>query len=346
MRDLINLFRNFFGIKFNREVAALQVSKALALLAGFAGSVIFAWHLGPSQYGIYAIIFSLAGLISALVNFGVWPTTVNLLSEALGLGDREEVKNLVIYFLKVQLILTNFLWLLVIFFSHYIVGWVYKDQSFSFYLQIAAIINMLSIPFPLLTLAYQVFREINRLAAWETAKKFVSVIAGVLFVVAGIGVVGIFYGLLLSEASFFIASLIAIRWVQINHPLFPKTREIFRDFWRVSIVKYLRFGLLISVDKNLNNYVENLPGFILGVFSTPEQAGFFKVASTIGSLPQVFSSNVSRMLSSILPYKEAQTAGSIRHFYHRVAKFGTLFTAVFMGAVFVGTKFRYAMIKM
>jgi O-antigen/teichoic acid export membrane protein len=341
MSGILVWARNFSTSKFVREVSILQVGKSLSLVAGFVGTVVFARLLGPSQYGIYAIIISLAGVISALINFGVWPSTVTLISEAAGRGDRQEVKNLIIYFLKIQLVVTDVFWLLVIVFAPQLVGRFYGNPSLAFYLQLTALLNAISIPLPLLTLQYQILRRMKQVTTWETLKKILGVGGGVVLVFSGWGVEGIFYGLLIAESVFLIYATAMMFVVPKRFPIFPTVPEILSDFWRVKLVKYLKFGLQIAVDKNLNNLVGSAPGFLLGMFSTPEQAGFFKVAYGVGSLPAVFSSNISRMLSSVLPYKEAERAGSVRSYYHKVAKYGTLFAWGSIVAVAFGTWFLF-----
>jgi len=332
------IFKELVGAKFVREVTWLQVGKSLSLLAGFGASIVYANVLGPEKYGIYAIIVSLAGIISAIINFGIWPTTVTLISEAIGRKDREEVKNLIIYFLKFSLLIINAFWLVVILLAPQIVLRVYGDISLAVYLRMMALGNAVTFAGLLLVMLYQVARKIDKVTYYETLKKFVFVGAGVTFVWSGFGVVGIFYGMLVAEITFFVAAVALLASMQKILPLFPSLREVVASFWGVKISKYLKFGLQIAVDKNINNFVENLPTFMLGIFSTPEQAGLFKVGYSIGTLPKVFSSTISRLLSTIFPFKEAEQQGSLKMYYHKVAKYGSVLTLGFMAAVFIGTK--------
>lgn len=319
----------------------MQIGKAFALLAGFAGSIVFARVLGPEQYGIYAIVTSFAGIIAAFINFGAWSTTVTLISEAIGRNDKAELRNLVIYFLKITLLVTNAFWLLILVFAPQLVLWIYNDISFSTFLRLNILMNMSAPLFLLLMLSYQVFRKISRVTILEAIKKFIAVGVGVFLVISGSGVLGIFYGLLAAEFIFLLISILLIPRLAKLLPLFPTVTEIRQHFWKIKISRYLKFGLQIAVDKNLNNFVMDLPTFMLGVLSTPQQAGLFKVAHSVGMLPRVLSGTISRMLSTVFPFKEARDPGTIKQYYRRVAKYGTILTLVMIGGVAIGTFFLF-----
>lgn len=337
MNQVFGLAKLAYGMKFIRDVGVLQIGKGVALVAGFVGSVIFARILGPENYGIYAIVAAFAGIISSFINFGAWSTTVNLISKAIARQDREEVRDLIIYFLKITLLVTNILWIVVIIFAPQLVSAIYHDVSFANLLRLNVLANMSAVFFMLLTLVYQVHREIGKLTFLETARKIMSVTAGIIFVLFGYGVVGIFYGFLAVEIYFLIFSIIVLSRLSSRLPLFPSFFDIVRNFWKVKISKYLKFSLQIAADKNLNNFVVDAPTFMLGVLSTPEQAGLFKVAHSIGTLPKIFSSNISRLLATIFPFKDATDEGSLRIYYRKVAKYGTLLSISLIVAVAIGT---------
>ena len=341
MKSLFEKFYSIFGIKFVREVGILQIGKSIALVAGFAGSIVFARVLGPDIYGIYAISVSFVGVVTAFIKFGAWSTTVTLISEAIGRNDKDEVRNLVIYFLKITLLVTNGFWLLVLIFAPQLVSLVYSDISFSTFVRLNILANILAVAFLLLILSYQVFRKINRVAALESIKKITAVGIGVFFVISGWGVIGIFYGLLFAELIFLGVAIVLLPSLASRLPLFPSVKEIAQNFWKVKISRYLKFGLQVAVDKNLNNFVVDLPTFMLGVLSTPQQAGIFKVAHSVGMLPKVLSGTISRMLSTIFPFKEAKDPGTLHLYYRRVAKYGTILTFVMIGAVAAGTFFLF-----
>jgi len=337
MSNIAGLAKLAYGMKFIRDVGILQLGKAVALVVGFVGSVVFARILGPENYGLYAIVAAFAGIVSSFINFGVWSTTVNLISKAIGRQDREEVRNIIIYFLKVTLLVTNVLWLLVVIFAPQLVTLVYGDVSLANFLRLNVLVNISAVSFLLLSLTYQVFRNITKLIFLETTKKILAVSVSIIFVAAGFGVAGIFYGLLITELIFLIVSIVLLSRIANSFPLFPSFEEVVKNFWQVRISKYLKFSLQIAADKNLNNFVVDAPTFMLGILSTPEQAGLFKVAHSIGTLPKIFSSNISRLLATVFPLKDSQDPGSLKIYYKKVAKWGTMLTFGMVAAVFIGT---------
>ena len=69
MSNIAGLAKLAYGMKFIRDVGILQLGKAVALVVGFVGSVVFARILGPENYGLYAIVAAFAGIVSSFINF-------------------------------------------------------------------------------------------------------------------------------------------------------------------------------------------------------------------------------------------------------------------------------------
>src|SRR3989344_4518788 len=96
---------------------------------------------------------------------------------------------------------------------------------------------------------------------------------------------------------FSIVTLFLFHYLTKNNELLPSMIEIIKNFKKINFKKYLQFGFLVSLNKNLDKLYAGLPLIFLGMFtSAVSQIAYFKIATGYLSLPIVFLTAISRVL--------------------------------------------------
>jgi len=101
---MISRFKDFIKISFVQDVGTLETGKILSILLSAIGSIILARLLQPESYGVYGLIFAFVGLVGIFMNWGGVFASLTLLSGAYAKKDKQEVKNILTYFVKITLL--------------------------------------------------------------------------------------------------------------------------------------------------------------------------------------------------------------------------------------------------
>lgn len=290
--------------KFIQDTAVLQAGSFLSTGLSFLASIIYARVLGVSGYASYALIFAFVSLAGIFMNVGTNETAVTLMAEAYAAKDREKIKNILTYYIKITLLFSILVGLAIIIIAPMLTGKFYQSEEIGRLARVVLLANIIKIFFYFYTVVLQVARRIKRLTVLENADKILQMLLPVGLVLGGFGLRGLIYGYFASYAVFSVYSFFQYRKLRLQDELLPSWREIFAHFNKVKINYYFKFGFLIAIDKNLGTLYGTLPIFILGIFSF-EQVAFFKIATAYAALPLIFISPVSRLLLVQLPKSKA-----------------------------------------
>lgn len=334
---MIEKIRSLFKYNFVRNTAILQVGTLVSAGLSFIASVIFARILGPEQYGQYALIFSLTGLFSILMNWGADYATITLLAEAWARQDREEIKNIILFFVKTSLIAALSIGFLAIIFSPLIAGHLYHNQQIGNFARIILLGISLQFIFGLLAIILQVSRKIKELTILENINKAVGIIVPVSLVLLGLGLFGIVWGNLTAVLFFVFLSLFFYRLILRKTELLPNFKEIILGFKKAPFKKYFKFGFSIAIDKNLANLSAALPMIFLGMTVKPAEVSYFKIAFAYIGLSLIFLKPVSRLLMVQLPRSKVLGQHFLKeHFIKTTFYSFLLIIAVIIPMLFLG----------
>lgn len=302
-----------FKIRFVKDTVILQFGTLATMGANLATSVLLARILQPERYGIYALVFSLYGLIGLFGNVGVGQATVTRLAEAYAKGDEEEITNLLAFFVKMSAIMATFISIVGFLVLPYLAARMYGDSEIGHMARPLFLIAPLGVMYGLVTTILQSVRMMQQLTILESLMTILTSIFVIGFVFLGLGVSGIVYGHVLATALSSVIGLLIyhrLRW-QLGSAL-PSLRKTLKQVWQVGIKKYFGLGFLIAVDKNIVKLADLMPILLLGIFVKPEEVSYFKIAVGAIGLPLVLLGAISRNLAAKLP--EVKGRGDIREF--------------------------------
>jgi O-antigen/teichoic acid export membrane protein len=327
---MFNKLKNFFKISFVRDVATLQIGTLISVSLTVIASIVFARILQPEGYGIYALIFALAGLIGLFMNVGATQACLTLLSRAYAKKDKLEIKNILTYFIKINLLVIGIVGVIGIIFAPLISDLLYHNSRIGQLARWVLLGNVLAICFLFLTISLQSIRRIKYLAILEVLNKFFYKLLPIIFVLLGFGLLGLVFGYFLSAILFLIFSIfIYSYWAQRNEYL-PSWPEIFLNFSKIKLKKYFHFGFLIAIDKNLARIYTLLPILFLGMFAPSQDVGFFNIAFGYVTVPTLLLGAISRLLSVQLPKSQVYGSKQLKSHFFKTTLYSGLISIILM----------------
>ncbi|MFA6227921.1 MAG: oligosaccharide flippase family protein [Patescibacteria group bacterium] len=325
----------FWKLNFFRDLLFLQWGSFWDLGLSLMASVVYAHLLGVGTYGDYALIFALAALIGLFMDWGTGYATLTLLAEAYTRKNRSEIKDIITYFLKLNLIITVTFGLVAIIFTPTLAGWFYHNPLIGQLARLVIIGSIFKIFFSLLINLLQVMRKIKYLTIIENVNKFFAVVLPVILVLMGFGLAGIVYGYLLTIIGSMVFSILVYRNFSRRNPLVPSFSEIIDNFFKVKIKKYFKFGFILAIDKNLSNLFGILPLIVLGYLAASTDVANLKIALAYLALPNGFLNPISRLLQVQLPKAKVAGIKDLKvNFYKSSFYAGTIFIFLTLGFLF------------
>lgn len=309
-------FKGLIKTSFVKDVGLLQISNFFSTFIGALGSIVLARLLRPEMYGMYGLIFSFVGVVGIFMNWGADYAGLTLLAGAYAKKDRDEIINILTYYVKLVFWVTLIVGALGVLFGPLITQLLYHNSQIGDWGRLVLIGICCSIVYNMLNMILQASRKIKRLVVLEVLNKFVFTLLPIIFVLLGLGLSGLVWGYFIAALIFFCASLLVLRLVFHKGELFIGFKEIFYNFKKIDFKKYFKFGFLIAVNKNLGSLFSLLPIVILGMLSSAADVAYFKIAIGYIGLPLVILDPISRLLGVQLP-KSKTYGGEIlkKHFF-------------------------------
>ena len=276
------------------------------LLLAFLTSVLIARELAPAGYGVYALVYSLFGVMTLTGDLGLAPATITQLAEALARKDRAAAAEYCGYFVKLSLVLGLGLAVVGLLAGPLIARAVY-GQALTGLLAGALMTDMLlGLPRNLVRVAWQSSRRMTALAVFEVARGSARLLGVglVLWLGGGVsGVVGAELGLALLASA---AAWPLFSRLEGRLEAFPSWREVLGQARTVGLGRHFSFGLKIILDRNVVRILEAAPFLILGRFAPSEQVGYLRLAWGLINLPLAALSGLANNLSARLPQLRSQ----------------------------------------
>jgi len=316
---MISRFKDFIKISFVRDVGILEIGKIFSILFSIAGSVILARLLHPELYGVYGLIFAFVGLVGIFMNWGGDFASLTLLSEAFAKKDKQEVKNILTYFVKVTLLAICIVGVLSIVLAPFLTDLLYNNSQIGHWARMVLLASFLSIVYGLLIIVLQSVRKIKQLTILETFNKFVYTLLPIIFVLVGWGLAGIVWGYFISAFIFLVLAIFLYSFLIKKDELLPGLSQIFANFRKIKFKKYFNFGFLIAIDKNLVHFISLLPVIFLGIFASMQDVGYFKIALGYITIPSMLLAPISRLLAVQLPKSKSYNLEALKEHFYKTA---------------------------
>ena len=341
MTDFIAQVRNFLKRPFVRDSLILQVGTLFGTGLSILTSIIIARLLGVITYGEYALLGALLGVLTIFTDAGMDSAGLTKFSEAYEKKEREPSENILAAYLKVSALFIVGIGFLLVLFAPFIAGRFYGNAEIGQLARWWLVGNMFLIPATFVILVLQAKRFMKSLVAFEAVGDFSKSLGKIVFLLAGYGLLGVVFGQLI--AAIFIAVLSVMLYARLyqKDSFLPRWGVLLQKSISVNIKKFLRFGIGISLNKNLGNFTTLLPVLFLGYFAAPAEAGFYRIAFSYTTLPYVLLGGVSRLMGVQYPQSLAHGAANLRQkflkssFYAGLISIGLLVLFVLAGPFLV-----------
>ncbi|MFC4438921.1 MULTISPECIES: lipopolysaccharide biosynthesis protein [Natrialbaceae] len=259
-------------MKVGAETSKRFVTNVLGTVAGFLGTVIFTRELGFEGIGAYAIFFSLQMVAANLVSFGLYPTVVKRVSEK----NREARQ-----FTSGGLILLAGVVVVAV------ASMVFRDWINQLIgVDAAALVPLSVLSWGMFRLSGSFLEGKQRVAlvgAIENGRYALIVPIQVALIGAGLGVVGLIWGLIAGQFLIFLISYVGFARVV---PAWP-SMELFREF-----VNYSKYAYVQNVSSQLFKQADYI---LLGYFVGPGPTGVYLNVFRITEASMLFSSALSQV---------------------------------------------------
>lgn len=286
--------------RFVQDTAVLQVGSFFSTGLSFLASIIYARVLGVDGYASYALIFIFVSLTGVFMNVGTNPSALTLLSGAYAKEEKDQIKNILTYYIKVTLLISLIVGIIIIIIAPFLTTRLYDSHEIGQLARVIIVSNIIKVFFGMYIIVLQVIRKIKNLTFIENLNKAFYVIIPAGLVLFGFGLTGLVIGHLIVAVGFALFAIVGYRKLRLKTSLLPSWREIVYNFRAVKISYYFKFGFLIAVDKNLGSLYSTIPLFILGIFNF-EYVAFLKIAIAYAGLPLILIGPISRLLTVQLP---------------------------------------------
>ncbi|MBU1176983.1 MAG: oligosaccharide flippase family protein [Patescibacteria group bacterium] len=313
---MISKFKYFTKISFVQDVSVLGIGNSFSIFLGAISSIILARLLHPELYGIYGLVFAFVGLVGIFMNWGGNSASLTLLAEAYAQKNKEEIKNILTYFIQITILAICIIGILSVIFAPFLTELFYHNSQIGHWARIILLASFITFIYNLLIIVLQITRKIKQLTILEIFNKLVYILLSIIFVLLGFGLNGIIWGYFISVFIFLILSFFLYLYFSKKDNLLPSLDQIFFNFRKIRFKKYFNFGFSIAIGKNLNSLISFLPIIFLGAFASVQEVGYFKIALGYITIPSMLLGPVSRLLAVQLPKSKSYNLKILKeHFY-------------------------------
>ncbi len=313
---------------FVRNVSILQVGSMAGNVLQAVGGIVIARMLEPELFGVYALTFSLAGIMSIFLGVGAQDAVTTILGEAYAHQDRARVQEALAFLAKISTIMGSIA-LVGAFVAPIIASHLYENPMVGVYAAVIICASLVSTTaYSFAGIALQVAGRITTMSVLNLLDQFSRTLLAVLFLVLGYGVPGIVLGHLLGALLVFAVSTVCWRRLQHEHPIFPSIRRLLSQMWMAPIKKYLGFSVWIAIDRNVSNLYNILPVFLTGIYVAAAQVSYFKLAFGYINLALSFLGPIGILLNVEFPKMKANSPERLARNFTRVSLYSLGISAV------------------
>jgi len=332
--------------KFIRGVAVLQTgSFATGVIQALAGVFVARW-LQPELFGVYALAFSLASLISIFVGAGIQDAVAQdamttVLSEAYAKKDTGEIKNALAFLVKITLFI-GALALVGVAIAPFAAKGLYGSYKIGIYAGVIILaVASSSFFFSFSTLILRVLYRIKELMLLTLSDQIARYGLSVLLVLLGFGVAGGAAGHFLGAIVVFFVSFFVWRSLRKQYDFLPPLWKLLSQARKTSIKKYLRFSAWIALDKNIASLFSILPVLLTGIFVVSSEVAFFKLAFAYINIAMSLLGPVSVLLNVEFPKIKVTDSSKLAKSFVKVSLYSLGLSAVLTAAALVVAPFAF-----
>jgi O-antigen/teichoic acid export membrane protein len=311
------------------DMAKISVKGGFNLLWGMVistvisavGTIILAWLLGPSNYGIYIIALTAPNLIATFRDWGINSAMIRYTAQYNAENKATNVRNIFVSGLIFETALGLTLSMLSFLLSGFLAANVFQRPAIAPLIQIASFTILTG---ALLTTATAAFTGIEKMHLNSITLVSQSIIKTIL--VLGLVILGLStYGAIIGyTAAFFIAGLIGILLMWTIYKSLPESTGD-----RLGIIDGIKtmfkYGLPLSLSAILSGFLAQFYNFLMAIYAGDALIGNYSIATNFVVLITFFATPVTTMLfpafSKLDHQKDQET---LRNVYQFSVKYAAL----------------------
>ncbi|GEM_PF-1687826 len=325
LKERVSYFRQHWFVK---NLAILQIGNfGNTFIQGLTG-IIIARLLQPELFGIYAISFSLAGLLVLAVSFGIQDTGATIVGRAFAKENHQGTRE-AFMFLGRMVSIIAILSVIAVLIAPSLADKIYHNSSIGWYAGILVLASFISNTFlNFSSLAYLVLGKIRQMTLLtftdQTLRNFLSVF----LIVGGLGITGAMSGHLLGAIAMLAVSLIIWRRIYKSNAIFPSILEFFKNKSNLQASGHLRFSAWVALDKNIATLFNLLPVLMVALYVSTTEVSYFKISLSYVNLVIGLMGPISTLLNVELPRMHEENPDVLRKNFLRVSLYSLVFSVV------------------
>jgi O-antigen/teichoic acid export membrane protein len=333
LKEQIVYYRQHWFIK---NVATLQAGTFAGTIFQAVVGILMARLLQPELFGIYALSFSLAAIVSILFGAGINEAVSTLLSSAYARKDEKDVYYALGFLLKITFY-AGLVTLFVLFFLPMISSKFYGSALIGVYAAMVVFASLVSCTFfSIVQLSLQVTSKIKQLTYIIFSDQLIRFGLSLAFVLLGFGIPGAVLGHLLGAGIMAFISIMIWEKLRREEPIFPSLRKLIFDLRSVHLSTHFNFVFWTALDRNMGSIYMSLPVLLVGLFVIAEQVSFFKLSFGYLNLALSLLGPVSILLNMEFPKMLVESREKLAGNFKKVSMYGLGLSALLTaGAVLV-----------
>lgn len=263
----------------------MMVSQIIASVCAFIWTIVTAWYLGPSDYGIFGAAVSFAALFGIIIDFGLPTYIVRAIST-----DFENEHKYMDNAISLKLFL-SVLYILAVFSASIILGWESKLITISL---LVAFENLIKSYHALLFASFQAHEKMKYQAITNTVLNVLTLVFIIIVTFTDFALLGIAFAYIIANFIALVYELYALK----KHTILPKFSFDF-DFYKV----LLKAGLPFALTGLFYTIYYSIDLVMLNQFSTSYATGLYnsayKLITVLTLFYTIYSSVVFPVMSKL-----------------------------------------------
>ncbi|MDE1767112.1 MAG: oligosaccharide flippase family protein [Thaumarchaeota archaeon] len=279
-----------FGVDTAKGGVIFTTASIIRAIGTLALLIILARLLQPANYGLYAIIIALSGLLGLNTDFGVGSALKKKLPEAkTNYRILELINNAYFGAVSIAIVIA----IIGIIFSGYIATNIYKNAILTYPIIIGVVAIIFSTLFSATMSSLLGLRKNKEAGIGYITYSLSQLIASTILVLFGYGIFGALTGLLI---SLIIAFLITFTFLlkHIKYKIIKPTKDVLKELFG--------FSTPIFASNAISNGTLNLGVILLGAVASPFIVGNYGAAVKLGSFAEVIIIAITQVLLPTYSY--------------------------------------------
>ena len=272
-----------------------MLGTATSTVIGAAAVIVIARLLGPSNYGLYSLVFVLPSLFVSVADFGVSPSLTRFSASLRSRHEYRRLASMMSSGLLFTLIASSVAYLSTFLFAGQLAGFVLQRQDMGYLLSIASVMIVFQ---GLFSVSYSTFVGLDRMgqsAVIIVLRDLARLILSPVLILAGFGVVGAIAGAVSGGAM---AGVLGLCLLLVHRRALATAsgENSGEGGLRENIKIMMAYGLPLYAGSLLAAVLGQYQTIVLAFFTTDAEIGNFKAAVNFGSLIGVVATPVATAL--------------------------------------------------